>query len=149
MRAVVQRVSHASVTIGNQVHAATGPGLLVLLGIHRDDDETLAVWMAGKLARLRIFEDAEGIMNRSLLDTGGEALVVSQFTLLANHRKGNRPSFNDAARPETAIPLYERCVRELESLLGRTVATGVFGARMEIALCNDGPVTLVIDSNGG
>ena len=148
MRAVVQRVSQASVTIGNQLHAAIGPGMLVLLGIHRDDDDARAIWMAGKLARLRLFEDAEGIMNRSLVDTGGDALVVSQFTLLANHRKGNRPSFNDAARPEAAIPLYERCVNELERLLGKVVATGFFGARMEIDLRNDGPVTLVLDSAG-
>ena len=146
MRAVVQRVRRAAVTVEGTVKGLIGPGLLVLLGIHRDDDEAQAVRMAGKLARLRIFEDESGVMNRSVLESGGDVLVISQFTLLANHRKGNRPSFNDAARPEVAIPLYERCVSELEALLGKTVSTGVFGARMEVDLSNDGPFTLVIDS---
>ena len=146
MRAVVQRVRRAAVTVEGTVKGLIGPGLLVLLAIHRDDDEAQAVRMAGKLARLRIFEDESGVMNRSVLESGGDVLVISQFTLLANHRKGNRPSFNDAARPEVAIPLYERCVSELEALLGKTVSTGVFGARMEVDLSNDGPVTLVIDS---
>ncbi len=149
MRAVVQRVSRASVRVEGEVIAHIGPGLLVLLGIHRDDDQDRADWMAGKLARLRILEDEAGVMNRSLLDTGGDALVISQFTLLANNRKGNRPSFNDAARPEFAVPLYECCVQTLGELLGRPVPTGVFGAMMEVDLCNDGPVTIVIDSVKG
>lgn len=149
MRAVVQRVSRASVTVDGEVKARIGRGLLILLGVHREDDPDRADWMAGKLARLRIMDDADGVMNRSLLDTGDEALVISQFTLLANNRKGNRPSFNDAARPEVAVPLYERCVRTLEELLGRAVPTGVFGATMEVELSNDGPVTLVIDSEKG
>lgn len=146
MRAVVQRVIRASVTVDGAIKARIGRGLLILLGVHRDDDADRADWMAGKLARLRIMDDEDGVMNRSLLDTGDEALVISQFTLLANNRKGNRPSFNDAARPEVAIPLYERCVQSLEGLLGKPVPTGVFGAYMEVELSNNGPVTIVIDS---
>lgn len=146
MRAVVQRVTRASVTVEGEVVARIGCGLLILLGVHRDDDAATADWMAGKLARLRIMEDDEGVMNQSLLETGAEALVISQFTLLASNRKGNRPSFNDAARPEVAVPLYERCVQTLESLLGNPVPTGVFGAHMNVELSNDGPVTIVVDS---
>jgi D-tyrosyl-tRNA(Tyr) deacylase len=149
MRAVVQRVSQASVSVAGRKVASIESGLLILLGIHRKDSDRQAVWMAGKLARLRIFEDEDGVMNRSLLDSGGDALVISQFTLLANNRKGNRPSFNDAARPEEAIPLYERCAQELETLLERPVPTGVFGAEMKVALTNEGPVTLVVESVGG
>ena len=148
MRAVIQRVSRAAVGIEGSVHASIGAGLLVLLGVHRDDDEAQATWMAGKIASLRVFEDEDRVMNRSLLDTGGDVLVISQFTLLANNRKGNRPSFNDAAHPETAVPLYESCVRTLENILSRKVSTGVFGAYMEVDLVNHGPVTIVIDSAG-
>jgi D-tyrosyl-tRNA(Tyr) deacylase len=147
MRAVIQRVSRASVRIGESVHASIDAGLLVLLGVHRDDDETRAAWMAGKIARLRIFEDDDGVMNRSLLDTKGDVMVISQFTLLANNRKGNRPSFNNAADPEIAVPLYEACVQALENLLEKPVSTGVFGAYMEVELVNHGPVTIVIDSS--
>ena len=146
MRAVIQRVSRAAVRIDGSTHASIGAGLLVLLGVHRDDDGTRATWMAGKIARLRIFEDDEGVMNRSLLETGGDVLVISQFTLLANNRKGNRPSFNDAARPEIAVPLYEQCVHQLEKILQKPIRTGVFGSNMEVDLVNDGPVTIVIDS---
>ena len=146
MRAVIQRVSRASVRIGGSIQASIDAGLLVLLGVHRDDDETRATWMAGKIARLRIFEDDDGVMNRSVLETGGDVLVISQFTLLANNRKGNRPSFNDAAHPKIAVPLYETCVRALETLLNKPVSTGVFGAYMEVDLVNHGPVTIVIDS---
>ena len=146
MRAVIQRVSRASVRIGGSIQASIDAGLLVLLGVHRDDDETRATWMAGKIARLRIFEDDDGVMNRSVLETGGDVLVISQFTLLANNRKGNRPSFNDAAHPKIAVPLYETCVRALETLLKKPVSTGVFGAYMEVDLVNHGPVTIVIDS---
>lgn len=146
MRAVVQRVTRASVAVDGEVVARIGPGLLILLGVHREDDQAKADWMAGKLARLRILDDEDGVMNRSLLETGDEALVISQFTLLANNRKGNRPSFNNAARPEAAIPLYERCVQSLEKLLGKPVPKGVFGAYMAVELNNDGPVTIVIES---
>lgn len=166
MRAVVQRVTSASVAIDDQITARIDRGLLILLGVQNGDTPADAAWLAGKLAHLRIFEDAAGKMNLSLLEVGRDvpaasdlpasnsdlrpgpagALVVSQFTLLASTRKGHRPSFNDAARPELAIPLYEGFVRELETLLGRPVATGTFGAMMQVALVNDGPVTLVLDS---
>jgi D-tyrosyl-tRNA(Tyr) deacylase len=139
MRAVIQRVSRASSTPGGSV----GPGLCVLLGIEEGDDEVAAVRLADKAARLRIFENEEGKFDRSLLDTRGEALVVSQFTLLADTAKGNRPSFSAAARPEVAEPLYERFVQALRDL-GVHVETGVFGARMSLELVNDGPVTIVI-----
>ncbi|HEV7641335.1 MAG TPA: D-aminoacyl-tRNA deacylase [Gaiellaceae bacterium] len=139
MRAVIQRVSRASSTPGG----AIGPGVCVLLGIAEGDDEAAAVRLAAKVARLRIFEDAEGRFDRSLLDTGGAALVVSQFTLLADTAKGNRPSFSGAARPEAAGPLYERFAQALRDL-GVHVETGVFGARMSVELVNDGPVTIVV-----
>jgi D-tyrosyl-tRNA(Tyr) deacylase len=165
VRTVVQRVSSARVTIGGEVTAAIGPGLLVLLGVRKGDTEADVTWLVHKIAALRIFEDGEGRMNRSLLDvnaagaaplgpTGaaaGEAprqlLVVSQFTLLASTRRGTRPSFNDAAPPEVAVPLYDSFIRQATVALGRPVATGTFGARMEVALVNDGPVTLVLDSH--
>ena len=140
MRAVVQRVSRASSTPGG----AIGPGLCVLVGVAEGDDEAAAVRLADKIARLRIFENDEGKFDRSLLDTGGAALVVSQFTLVADTAKGNRPSFSGAARPEVAQPLYERVVQALREL-GVTVETGVFGARMAIGLVNDGPVTIVLE----
>ncbi len=146
MRAVVQRVSRASVRIGGAVRAAIGPGLLVLLGVEAADTEEDVAWFSGKLARLRIFSDAQGLMNRSVQEVGGEILVVSQFTLFASTRKGNRPSFANAARPETAIPLYEAFVRRLEADSGRPVATGEFGADMQVELVNDGPVTIWFDT---
>lgn len=146
MRAVVQRVSEASVRIGGAVRASIGPGLLILLGVEPADTEEDITWLTGKLARLRIFRDEQGLMNRSVRDIGGEALVVSQFTLYASTKKGNRPSFTDAARPEVAIPLYEAFVRRLEADLGRPVATGEFGADMQVMLVNDGPVTLWFDT---
>jgi D-tyrosyl-tRNA(Tyr) deacylase len=139
MRAVIQRVSRASSTPGG----AIGSGLCVLLGIAEGDDEKEVVRLAEKVARLRIFENAEGKFDRSLLDTGGEALVVSQFTLLADTAKGNRPSFSGAARPEVAEPLYERFAQALRDL-GVPVETGLFGARMAVELVNDGPVTIVV-----
>jgi D-tyrosyl-tRNA(Tyr) deacylase len=139
MRAVIQRVARASATPGG----AIGPGLCVLLGVAEGDDEEAAVRLAAKVAQLRIFENAEGKFDRSLLDAGGEALVVSQFTLLADTAKGNRPSFSGAARPEVAEPLYERFVQALRHL-GVRVETGVFGARMSVELVNDGPVTIVL-----
>jgi len=144
MRAVVQRVSRASVRVDGKVVGACGPGLVVLVGAGHEDTPETAERLAAKVARLRIFPDEEGRFDRSLLDTGGEALVVSQFTLLADTRKGNRPSLVDAARPEQAEPLVERFADVLRALAVR-VETGVFGARMEVELVNDGPVTIVLD----
>lgn len=140
MRAVVQRVARASVTPGG----AIGPGLCVLLGIASDDDDSTAVRLAGKVANLRIFVNDAGKFDRSLLETGGAALVVSQFTLLADTSRGDRPSFAGAARPELAGPLYERFCSALGEL-GVEVATGVFGARMQVELVNDGPVTIILE----
>ena len=140
MRAVVQRVARAGARPGGSI----GPGLCVLIGLARGDDAAAAERLAGRVARLRIFQNEEGRFDRSLLDVGGAALVVSQFTLLADTAKGNRPSFTGAAPPEEAEPLYERFCGELRSL-GLEVATGVFGARMEVELVNDGPVTIILD----
>lgn len=146
MRAVVQRVSSASVSIDGHVTGEIQRGLLVLLGIAPDDSVDDGAWLAQKLAALRIFEDESGKMNRSVVDLGGGVLVVSQFTLFASTRKGTRPSFNDAAKPDIAIPLYERFLAQMATALGRSVACGKFGAMMQVSLVNDGPVTLIIDS---
>jgi len=146
MRALIQRVSSASVTIGGTVHSSIGQGVLVLLGVEEADGDEDIAWLAGKIARMRIFGDAEGLMNLSVTETGGTALVVSQFTLHASTKKGNRPSFIRAARPEQAIPLYEKFCSVLGSEIGRAVATGVFGAEMQVGLNNDGPVTIWIDT---
>jgi D-tyrosyl-tRNA(Tyr) deacylase len=146
MRSVIQRVSAASVTIGGTVKATIGPGLLVLVGVEPADTPEDIAWLSGKITRLRIFGDAQGLMNRSVRETGGGILVVSQFTLFASTKKGNRPSYTDAARPEVAVPLYEAFVRQLAADLGRPVGTGEFGADMQVALVNDGPVTIWIDS---
>ncbi|MCP5524586.1 MAG: D-tyrosyl-tRNA(Tyr) deacylase [Verrucomicrobiales bacterium] len=146
MRAVVQRVSEASVTIHGEVKDRIGPGLLVLLGIETADAADDVEWLCGKLARLRIFGDEAGLMNRSVQDIAGGMLVISQFTLHASTKKGNRPSFIEAARPEVAIPLYEAFLGRMEVELGRRVARGEFGTDMKVALINDGPVTIVIDS---
>ena len=146
MRAVIQRVSSASVTISGQVHSAIGRGLVVLLGIEDADTAEDIEWLSGKLVRQRIFPDAAGVMNCSVQEAGGEILVVSQFTLFASTKKGNRPSYSRASRPEIAIPLYEAFVQRLATDLGKPVATGVFGADMQVALVNDGPVTIVMDS---
>lgn len=148
MRAVIQRVSSASVTIDGQVTAQIGLGLVVLLGIEHDDTAEDGAWLAGKIVQMRIFSDSEGKMNLSALDVSGDILVVSQFTLHASTKKGNRPSFLRAARPEVAIPLYESFIAQLEAGLGRPVQRGVFGADMKVALVNDGPVTIWIDSRG-
>lgn len=145
MRAVVQRVKEASVRFGGEIVGACGPGLVVLLGVAADDGEAEAERLAAKIARLRIFENEGGRLDRSLLDTGGEALVVSQFTLIADTKKGNRPSFTDAADPEPAEPLYTHFCEALEQE-GIRVARGVFGARMEVSLVNDGPVTIVLET---
>jgi D-tyrosyl-tRNA(Tyr) deacylase len=143
MRAVCQRVTQARVRVGDEVVGEIGPGLCVLLGVAREDGEEAAVRLAAKVARLRIFADEEGRFDRSLVDLGGSALVVSQFTLLADTAKGNRPSFTGAAPPELAEPLYERFCAELRTL-GVPVAQGVFGAKMAVELVNDGPVTIVL-----
>jgi len=145
MRAVCQRVSQARVRVAGEIVAEIGPGLCVLLGVGRGDAGDEAARLAGKVTRLRVFPDAAGRFDRSVLDAGGAALVVSQFTLLADTAKGNRPSFADAAPPEEAEPVYERFCEELEAL-GVPVGRGVFGAKMELELVNDGPVTIILDS---
>jgi D-tyrosyl-tRNA(Tyr) deacylase len=144
VRAVVQRVAEATVTVGGETVGAIGPGLLVLVGVGHDDDEAAAAALAAKIAKLRIFADDAGQMNRSVVDVGGAILAVSQFTLLADTRKGNRPSFIAAARPEQSEPLYQHVVTTLRGL-GIAVETGRFGAEMRVALVNDGPVTIVLD----
>ena len=146
MRAVIQRVSSAAVTISGERVCEIGPGLVVLLGIGTADTLEDITWLVRKIGNLRIFNDEQGVMNRSVSQIRGEVIVVSQFTLLASTKKGNRPSYIGAARPETAIPLYEGFVSALEEFLGREVGTGVFGADMKIDLCNDGPVTIWIDT---
>lgn len=146
MRAIVQRVSSASVTIAGDPVAEIGRGLLLLLGVEEGDGPDDVAWLAPKIARMRIFPDDAGLMNRALTDTGGGAIVVSQFTLHASTRKGNRPSFLRAARPEVSEPLYLRFCDALEQELGHPVGRGRFGADMQVALVNDGPVTIVIDS---
>jgi len=146
MRALIQRVTTASVRIEGTVHGEIGHGFLVLLGVAEMDTPEDIAWLAPKLARLRLFADGQGAMNLSLLETGGSILLVSQFTLFASTRKGNRPSFLRAARPEQAIPLYEAFRDALAAELGKPVPTGVFGADMQISLTNDGPVTILIDS---
>ena len=145
MRAVVQRVTRASVVIANETVGEIGVGLVVLLGVTHDDTPTQAQWLAEKIAGLRIFNDADGKMNRDLADVGGAMLIVSQFTLYGDCRKGKRPSFIDAAPPAIAIPLYEAFINVVKSL-GIPVATGRFGADMQVELVNDGPVTLIVDS---
>ena len=146
MRAVIQRVTRASVTIGGTVKSKIDKGLLVLVGIEEADGAEDIEWLSAKIANLRIFNDAAGVMNVSVKDDGGDILVVSQFTLHASTKKGNRPSYIQAARPETAIPLYEKFVFALETNLGKRVFTGEFGADMAVDLVNDGPVTILIDS---
>lgn len=147
MKALVQRVSAASVVVKGETIAAIDTGLLVLLGIHHDDCEDDAIWLAAKLLRLRIFEDAAGAMNQSLQDVAGAVIVVSQFTLYADTRKGNRPGFSAAARPEQAEPLYESLLAHLRETLGpERVGTGRFGASMQVHLINDGPVTIALES---
>ncbi|MCK9399677.1 MAG: D-aminoacyl-tRNA deacylase [Bacteroidales bacterium] len=146
MRAVIQRVTQASVSIGGNLKSRIGPGLLVLLGIEESDGQEDIGWLCGKICRMRIFNDTGGVMNLPVMEVNGEILVISQFTLHASTKKGNRPSYIHAARPETAIPLYEKFVKQLSSDLGKDVKTGEFGAMMQIQLINDGPVTIIIDS---
>lgn len=146
MRLVIQRVTEASVSIGGSLHSAIGPGLMVLVGVAEGDSDDDVRWLAAKCTAMRIFADDNGVMNRSVAETGGEILAVSQFTLCASTRKGNRPSYIRAAAHDTAIPLYELFCSECQNLLGREVKKGIFGADMQVALVNDGPVTIVIDS---
>ena len=146
MRAVIQRVSSASVTIDGAVKSAIGPGLLVLLGVGHEDGQEDLDWLVKKIAGLRIFNDEAGVMNRSVVEVGGDALVVSQFTLMASTKKGNRPSYIGAAGHEKAIPLYEAFCTALSQAIGRPVGTGEFGADMKVTLVNDGPVTICMDT---
>lgn len=146
MRVVLQRVSEASVTIDGNKVADIKSGLLILLGIENADNQDDIDWLANKIINLRIFGDADGVMNLSVKEIGGEIIVVSQFTLHASTRKGNRPSYIKASKPEIAIPLYEQFMATLERVFGQTIQTGIFGADMKVALLNDGPVTIVIDT---
>lgn len=146
MRAVVQRVSRASVNIDEKEYSRIGQGLLILLGIGLDDTEEDVNWLVKKAAALRIFDDDEGVMNRSVKEIGGEVMVVSQFTLLASYKKGNRPSYIYAAKPDVSIPLYEDFCRKMSDEMGQKIANGVFGADMKIDFINDGPVTICMDT---
>lgn len=146
MRIVLQRVSEASVTVDEKTISSIGKGLLVLLGITANDDFKDSTWLVNKIANLRIFNDEAGVMNKSILDVEGDIIVVSQFTLFASTKKGNRPSYIKAAKPDIAIPLYESFVSQIEDALGKKVGTGIFGADMKVGLVNDGPVTITIDS---
>ena len=146
MRAVIQRVSKASVTVDNEVVASIKNGILLLLGVEAADTQEDIIWLSRKVANLRIFNDKEGVMNHSLIDWEGDAIVVSQFTLFASTKKGNRPSYIKAAKPDVSIPLYENFVKQFEADLGKNVQTGVFGADMKVDLLNDGPVTIIIDT---
>lgn len=146
MRIVIQRVSEASVTIDQQVKSAIKHGLLILLGIEDADTESDIDWLCAKISKLRIFNDEAGVMNKSVMDVDGDLLVVSQFTLHASTKKGNRPSYIKASKPDFAIPMYEKFVQKLGTLTGKHIGTGTFGADMKVALINDGPVTIIIDS---
>jgi len=146
MRAVIQRVSEASVSINGTVKGAIGKGLLILVAIEDSDTAEDIEWMSGKIVRMRIFNDPQGLMNLSVQDIGGELLVISQFTLFANTKKGNRPSYTRSARPEAAVPLYEAFLSRLAQDFGQEVNSGEFGADMKVTLCNDGPVTILVDS---
>ena len=147
MRAIIQRVSKASVTIDGSITGSIKTGLLVLLGIEDADTDEDIQWLSGKMVNLRIFNDENGIMNKSVVDVGGGILLVSQFTLHASTKKGNRPSYIRASKPDYAVPMYEKMIRQLENDLGRNIPTGVFGADMKVELLNDGPVTIIIDTN--
>ena len=146
MRVVIQKVTQASVSIENQIVASIDKGLLVLVGIEDTDTNDDIVWLSAKIVNLRVFDDDNGVMNLSVKEVEGEVLIVSQFTLHASTKKGNRPSYIKAARPEVAIPIYEAFIKQVESLLGKKVSTGQFGAMMQVSLCNDGPVTILIDT---
>lgn len=146
MKAVIQRVTEASVTIDGKVKGKIGAGLLVLLGIEDSDNSEDLTWLSNKIVNLRIFGDAAGVMNKSLLEIDGNILLISQFTLHASTKKGNRPSYIRASKPDVAIPLYEKMILQLQKDLGKNIETGLFGADMKVALLNDGPVTIIIDT---
>lgn len=146
MRAVIQRVLKASVTIDEKIYSSIGKGLLVLVGIEDADTDEDIQWLSSKIVNMRIFDDATGVMNESVLDKQGEILLVSQFTLHASTKKGNRPSYIKASKPDIAIPLYEKLIEQLNTDLGKAIGTGVFGADMKVELLNDGPVTILIDT---
>ena len=146
MRVVIQKVTQASVSIENQTVASIDKGLLVLVGIEDGDTNEDIAWLSSKIVNLRVFDDDNGVMNLSVKEVEGEVLIVSQFTLHASTKKGNRPSYIMAARPEVAIPVYEAFIKQVETLLGKRVPTGQFGAMMQVSLCNDGPVTILIDT---
>ena len=146
MRVVIQKVTQASVSIENQIVASIDKGLLVLVGIEDGDTNEDIAWLSAKIVNLRVFDDDNGVMNLSVKEVEGEVLIVSQFTLHASTKKGNRPSYIKAARPEVAIPIYKAFIKQVESLLGKRVPTGQFGAMMQVSLCNDGPVTILIDT---
>jgi D-tyrosyl-tRNA(Tyr) deacylase len=146
MRVVIQRVSQANVAIGGVTKASIARGLLILLAVEESDNAEDIAWLSGKIVRLRIFSDAQGLMNLSVQDVAGDILLVSQFTLFASTKKGNRPSYNRSAPPPIAIPLYEQFIRQLAADLGKPIQTGQFGADMQVSLTNDGPVTIIIDS---
>ncbi len=146
MKAIIQRVTKASVTIEGKVNVQISNGLLILLGVGKEDNQEDITWLSNKISNLRIFSDEKGAMNLSLKDIDGDAIVVSQFTLFASTKKGNRPSYLNSAKPEQAIPLYEAFVKQLETDLGKTIGTGIFGADMKVELINDGPVTISIDT---
>ena len=146
MRVVIQKVTQASVSIDNQIVGSINKGLLVLVGIEDGDTNEDIAWLSSKIVNLRVFDDDNGVMNLSVKEVKGEVLIVSQFTLHASTKKGNRPSYIKAARPEVAIPIYEAFIKQVESLLGKRVPTGQFGAMMQVSLCNDGPVTILIDT---
>ena len=146
MRVVIQKVTQDSVSIENQTVASIDKGLLVLVGIEDGDTNEGIAWLSSKIVNLRVFDDDNGVMNLSVKEVEGEVLIVSQFTLHASTKKGNRPSYIKAARPEVAIPIYEAFIKQVESLLGKRVPTGQFGAMMQVSLCNDGPVTILIDT---
>lgn len=146
MRCVIQRVSEASVTIAEKVKSSIGLGLLVLIGIEEADNDEDIEWLCGKISKLRIFNDESGVMNCSVMDMNGEILLISQFTLQASTKKGNRPSYLKAAKPDIAIPIYEKFIFQLEKETGKKILTGEFGADMKVRLLNDGPVTIIIDS---
>ena len=146
MRVVIQKVTQASVSIENQIMGSIDKGLLVLVGIEDGDTNEDIAWLSSKIVNLRVFDDDNGVMNLSVKEVEGEVLIVSQFTLHASTKKGNRPSYIKAARPEVAIPIYEAFIKQVESLLGKRVPTGQFGAMMQVSLCNDGPVTILIDT---
>lgn len=146
MIAVIQRVSSARVDIERHTRGEIGSGVMILLGIEHEDSQEDGIWLSKKIVNLRIFDDENGVMNKSLLDTGGNILLISQFTLHASTKKGNRPSYIKAARPEVAIPIYEQFIKQLEQDLGKSIQSGEFGAMMQVTLCNDGPVTIIIDT---